>query len=45
MPSVVRSFASVCEKKNDPLLETVPDPVRDPDEKSAEVMPVPLREY
>ena len=44
VPSVVRSFARVCEKEKDPLLETVPDPVSEPDEKSVVEMPVPLRE-
>jgi len=33
-PSVARSFARVCEKEKDPLLETLPEPVSDPDEKS-----------
>ena len=40
MPSVVRSLASVCEKEKDPLLETVPEPVRAPLEKSDAVIPV-----
>ena len=43
-PSVVRSFARVCEKEKDPLLETVPDPVRAPDEKSDELIQDPLNE-
>jgi len=44
VPSVVRSFARVCEKEKDPLLVTVTDPVRDPAEKSVAVIPVPLKE-
>ena len=44
VPSVIRSFVRMCEKEKEPLLETVPEPVRDPDEKSAVLIPVPLRE-
>ena len=44
VPSVVRSFVRVWEKVKDPLLETVPEPVSAPDEKSDVLIPVPLKE-
>ena len=42
-PSVVRSFATVCVKLNLPAESVMPSPVRPPAEKSAVVIPVPLK--
>ena len=42
VPSVVKSFARVWEKDKSPLLSTVPDPVKAPEEKSSLDIPVPL---
>ena len=42
-PSVVRSFASVWVKVNLPVASVTPSPVRAPAEKSAVVIPVPLK--
>ena len=43
-PSVMASFARVCEKEKVPSLSTVLEPVREPEEKSELVIPVPLSE-
>ena len=42
-PSVVRSFARVWVKENLPVASVMPSPVRAPAEKSAVVIPVPLK--
>ena len=42
-PSVIKSLASVCVKVNLPVASIVPSPVRAPAEKSAVVIPVPLK--
>ncbi len=44
VPSVVRSFAIVCEKDQVPFDVIVPDPVREPAEKSDVLIPVPYSE-
>ena len=43
-PSVVASLARVCAKEKSPLLSTVPEPVREPEEKSELLIPVPESE-
>jgi len=43
LPSVVASFAKTCVKLNE-LLEIDPDPVNDPEEKSEDVILVPLND-
>jgi len=42
LPSVVTSLARVCEKLDNALLDTDPDPVNDPEEKSFASILVPV---
>ena len=43
-PSVALSLARVWAKEKSPLLSTVPEPVKEPEEKSELVIPVPVSE-